>query len=101
MTDVTLQPPAGEREYVDFIQRQLRLLMPEDWHVGAHQRPEIPGDQNWDTVLDLVDPDGGSTRLVVQVKRSLVGRDVDKLSDRLTKAADAWGPRAVPLIASP
>jgi hypothetical protein len=51
-------------------------------------------------MLELDAPDGASIRLVVEVKRSLVGRDVERLSNRLQQATGRWGPDAVLLVVS-
>jgi hypothetical protein len=100
------QPPVGEREFLDFAVRRLRSVLPDGWQLDPISMPggpndqDGPGDQSVDALLRLDAPDGASIRLIVEVKRSLVGRDVDRLSERLGQAVDRWGPKAKPVVVS-
>lgn len=100
MPRIDAQPPAGEREFVDLAQSRLRSLLPAGWRLGSSRRQDGPGDRGFDALLELDAPDGASTLLVLEVKRSLVGRDVQGLSNRLRQATDRWGPDAVPMVVS-
>jgi hypothetical protein len=96
-----MNQPVGEREFVDLLENRLRSLLPDDWRLSSRRGQDGPGDQGVDALLQLEPPDGGaSIRLVVQVKRSLVGRDVESLSNRLRQATGRWGPDAVPVVVS-
>lgn len=100
MPSLATHPPVGEREFVDLVETRLRSLLPEGWELGARRGEGGRGDPGFDAMLELEAPDGASIRLVVEVKRSLVGRDVDRLSSRLLQATGRWGPEAVPLVVS-
>lgn len=100
MPSVATYPPVGESEFVDFVESRLRSLLPDEWRLGPLRGQAGLGDQGFDALLKLEAPDGASTRLVVEVKRSLVGRDVERLSSRLHQAAGRWAPDAVPMVVS-
>lgn len=100
MPTVDAHPPAGEREFVDLAESRLRALLPAGWRLGSPRRQDRPPDRGFDALLEVDAPDGASTLLVLEVKRSLVGRDVPRLSTRLRQAADRCGPDAVPMVLS-
>lgn len=100
MPKFVMDPPVGPREFIDFIENQLRSLLPDGWRLKALRPPVGLGDQGLDALLELDAPDGASTWLIVEVKRSLVGRDVERLSDHLRAATSRFGHDAVPMVVS-
>lgn len=100
MPKVAMSPPMGEREFVEFVESRLRSLLPEGWRLGALGSQAGLRNQGIDALLELDAPDQASMRVVVEVKRSLVGRDVERLSDRLREAASRLGSDAVPMVVS-
>jgi hypothetical protein len=97
---VAARPPVGEREFLELVHVQLRSRLPEQWRLEALPARERPTDTGIDALLRLVAPDGVSTLIVVEVRRSLVGRDVDRLCRRLREATDRLGSDAVPVVVS-
>lgn len=100
MTSAGMPPPVGEQELVELVPSMLRDLLPPDWRIDSARGMAERRDQGFDALLSLENPDGVSTKLVVEAKRSVVGRDVERLSSRLRQAADQRGPNAVPMVVS-
>jgi hypothetical protein len=97
---IVATPPKGEQEFVDLAQSRLRSLLPEGWRVGPPSRRQRRGDQGFDAVLSVDAPDGASIGLILEIKRSVVGRDVETLSNRIRRATDRWTSDAVPMVVS-
>lgn len=90
-------PPAGEREFMQLVERRLRTLLPDQWRVDVIQ-PEP--DRAVDAVVQIQDPSEGTARVLVRAKRSVVGRDVESLTARLRRAAAAYGPDTQLMVVS-
>ncbi|MGW6725120.1 helix-turn-helix domain-containing protein [Nocardia sp. NPDC055029] len=84
MTDRPGAMPS-ERDVLDVVVRLLRDRLPSAWQLTV-TKPESDGKA--DLKLGLEAPDGRRVRLVVEVRRSLLGRDVPAVITRLSSQAD-------------
>jgi len=93
------QEPLTEQELVKLAEELLRARLPDEWRIDAVPRNAIlPA---VDAAIRLVDPAGDSVQLLIEAKRSVVGRDVDPLSRQLQHVITAADPsNALPMVVS-
>jgi hypothetical protein len=74
-------PLVRERDVLTAALKQIRTRLPDGWRLDLS---DVPGDR-WrpDALLSLVPPHGSAVTFVVEVKRSLVRRDLPALLEQL------------------
>lgn len=79
-------PQLTERMLLDIVQRTLQERLPSGWSVGE---PEIPGssDPGADAIVVVTAPTGPALRVVVETKRLVEPRDVQRIGDQLLSRA--------------
>lgn len=93
------QEPLTESELVMLAEDLLRARLPGEWSIDAVAENAVQ--PAVDAIFGLTDPAGATAQLIIEVKRSAVGRDVDSLSRRLqhaTAAAESSNP--LPMVVS-
>ncbi|MGH3521886.1 MAG: hypothetical protein ACRDU4_03430 [Mycobacterium sp.] len=97
-------PLSRERDVLGAALEQIRARIPQGWRLEPYDGPMDR--RRADAVLSLVPPQGPATVLVVEVKSSLVTRDLPGMLEQLngyiaaTFPARRGTPGALPLIAS-
>lgn len=87
----------SEAQVSGLIRSLLEDRLPPGWQVEPAQ---ASNDAGFDMLLDLAAPDGVRTRLVVEVKTSVVTRDLPGVLDQLERANEALGGDAIPVVAA-
>ncbi len=75
--------PATESDLLSLVVRALSTRLPRGWSIEAEAAPEIEGGLRPDMIVAVSAPDGTSTQLVVEAKRSLDASQARSVSDQL------------------
>ncbi len=97
-----MPPEALERD-ADVLRRAVSLLqerLPPGWDATAHYDSLAGYDRRIDAVIELIAPDQSQVRLVAEVKRALVTKDLPSAVQQLDAMRASVPPPTVPVLVS-
>ena len=77
--------PTTESDLLSLVKRVVSTRLPRSWSVETENRPEIETGLRPDLMITVSAPDGTSTKLIVEAKRSLDAARTRAASDRVER----------------
>ena len=103
-SELSASEPTTESDLLSLVERVLKRRLPQGWSVGVADELQIEPNARPDLVLAISAPDGVSTHLVIEAKRSLDASTTRAASDQLDhylRLLRVRGDRACGVVVAP